>query len=253
MMPHVRKLAGAVALMLALVLAGMVPAQADCGCVPPPGPGSYGSGDIGDWTASGNARYASPAADIDAADVWLLGDSITVAGYQDFTADLLAVNGLKVATSAWSGRPTRPTVDVLEQWVTAYGPPRAVVMASGTNDIFGPAPDYGPPVVAGQVDRVMSLVGPDTKVIWIETHISRWLQPANVQVNDQRNSGYVNSFLWEATKRHPNLSVSIWERYLSAKPSRVQAYLSDGVHTNDTGMNARNELARQAVVRALGI
>lgn len=248
MMPLLRTLAAALVATAVVVSATAAPAAA----APPTGPGSYGSSNIAPWDAG--SRYISPAATVDSADVWLIGDSITVAGHADFTADLLAINGLTVAVNAWSGRPTRPAVDALEQWVADYGPPQVVVMATGTNDIFGPAPDYGPPIMPGQIDRVMALVGPDVKVVWIETYIARWAQADYVQYADLRNTGWVNSFLWDATARHPGrLSVSIWARYLAVVPTRVPAYLTDGVHLNTTGMNARNELARQAVVRALGI
>ncbi|MFG1776606.1 SGNH/GDSL hydrolase family protein [Micromonospora sp. NPDC049048] len=218
--------------------------------MPATGPGAYGSGDLGDWTA-GSKAISAPSR-IDEADVWLLGDSLTVAGWNDFAVDIHASHGLVTATNGWSGRPTAPTVDVLADWVATYGPPRVLVMASGTNDIFGPA-TQGPPHLAAQIDRVMQIVGPSVPVVWVEVHIARWLKADYIQYADQRNSGWVNGILWEAAGRHDNLSVSIWERYLSAKPSRVPAYLSDGVHTNTTGMNARNELLRQEVVRRLGL
>lgn len=249
MIPHVHTALAAFVVLATLLIP--MPASADCGCVPPPGPGAYGSGDLGDWTQW--SRAISAPARVAEADVWILGDSITYNDWAALATELRDRHGLVTAAHAWAGRPTTPTVDALAEWVAAHGPPRLVIMGSGTNDIFGPS-SQGPPIMAGQIDRAMAIVGPDVPVIWVEVHISRWLQAAHVQVNDQRNSGWVNGLLWEATRRHPNLSISIWERYLSAVPDRVRAYLTDGVHTNRTsGMWSRNELLRQEIVRRLGL
>lgn len=251
MMSRVRTLVAAVVVLATLTVA--LPARADCGCVPPTGPGSYGSGDIGDWTV-GSTAISSPSRIQEAVStggVWLFGDSVTVATWSDFATRLYAATGQVVAANGWSGRPTVPTVDAFQQWASTYGLPPVVIIASGANDIFGPAPTNGPPVIAGQIDRVMQIAGPNTRVIWVETHISRWLQPDYIQVNDQRNAGWINGQIWQATGRWPNLSVVAWERYVSTVPSRVPAYFSDGVHLDPTdGMIARNSLMVQAVQAA---
>ncbi|MGI5144784.1 GDSL-type esterase/lipase family protein [Plantactinospora sp. CA-294935] len=249
MIPHVRKaLVSAVA--IATLLLTTEPATA-ASVVPPPGPGAYGSGTLGDWTIGSHA-VSSPVRIQEAVDtggVWLLGDSITVATYSDFGTRLHAATGQVIAVDGKSGRPTPPTIDVLEQWASTYGLPPVVIIASGANDIFGPV---GPTSIAAQIDRAASIVGPDTALIWVETHISRWLQPGYIQVNDQRNTGWINGVIWEATARHDNLSVVAWERYISIVPDRVRAYLSDGVHLDPAdGMVARNSLMVQAVQAAM--
>jgi hypothetical protein len=241
----IRRLIG-VSVLTAVLLLTTAPATA-ASVVPPPGPGAYGSGTLGDWTLGSHA-VSSPARIQEAVDtggVWLLGDSLTVATYSDFGSRLHAATGQVIAVDGKSGRPTPPTVDVLETWAATYGLPPVVIVASGANDIFGP---IGPPAIAAQIDRAAAIVGPDTELIWVETHISRWLQPGYIQVNDQRNSGWINGVIWEATGRHDNLTIVPWERYISIVPDRVRAYLSDGVHLDPAdGMIVRNTLMVQAV------
>ncbi|MFE9192066.1 GDSL-type esterase/lipase family protein [Micromonospora sp. NPDC007208] len=252
MMRGARKLFAVMVAAVVLLTAVAPASAADCGCTAPAvGPGWYGSGNQGDWS-TGEQVVSAPDL-VAKADVWLLGDSLTVDSAGAFATDMYAEYGLFVASNGQSGRPTRPTVDVLAEWLAVYGPPRLVVMAAGTNDIYGPAPFFGPPVVAGQVNRVMTLLGPTVPVVWVEVHISRWAQPANVQVDDQRNAAWVNTQLWEATGRHPGLSIAAWERQLAVKPTRIRSWLTDGVHLTDAGRAARNETIRREVARRLGL
>jgi hypothetical protein len=74
-----------------------------------------------------------------------------------------------------------------------------------------------------------------------------------VQVSDQRNGAWINTQLWEATSRHPGLSIAPWARTLAVKQTRVTAYLVDGVHLSDAGRVARNDLLRFEVARRLGL
>lgn len=206
---------------------------------------SVGSGQLGDWTTLGRListeRQIVPAVDRDG--IYLFGDSITVATARGLAESLLA-DGITTAVNAWSGRPTTPAVDALEAWVADYGAPRRLVMALGTNDIFDPS------VMAAQIERVMGIVGPQRTVIWPTVQASRSRQPTSVQVADQRNSGWVNAQIVEASGRHPNLQVVDWSAFLAAKPSRLTAYLSDGVHTTSSGAAARNHMLRRAVLAA---
>jgi hypothetical protein len=247
MMSHVRRLVVAVVATATLLLTSPQPAAASV--VPPAGPGAFGSGTLGDWTV-GSRAISAPARIQEAVDtggVWLLGDSLTVADWADFAIRIHGQAGMVTAANGWSGRPTTPTIDALEAWANTYGLPPVVVIASGANDIFGP---IGPTAIAAQIDRAATIVGPNTALIWVEPHISRWLQPTHIQVNDQRNSGWICGLIWEATARHPNLSVVPWARILSVAPDRVRVWLSDGVHTNTTGKAVRNNLMVNAVLAA---
>lgn len=205
----------------------------------------YGSGILGDWTgysrSISNEQQILPAISRDG--IFILGDSITVGTARDL-AYRLYPDGIIVAVNAWSARPTAPTVDALEQWVTTYGAPRRIVMAAGSNDVFAP------PVMAGLIDRTMRIVGPDRIVLWVTVQVARARQSAAVQLADQRNSGWVNSQIYAATARHPNLRVIDWAGFLAAKPFRLTKYLRDGVHTSSSGTGARNALIRRDVLRA---
>lgn len=209
-----------------------------------PARAQYGSGELGDWTSLGRListdKQIVPAVERDG--IYLFGDSITVATARGL-AELLAPETL-VAVNAWSGRPTTPAVDALAEWVATYGVPRRIVMACGTNDIFAPN------VMAAQIERTMSIAGPDRTVIWVNVQASRWSKTPDVQVADQRNSGWINTQIAEAAGRHSNLRVVRWSEFLSAYPTRLTAYLSDGVHTTAEGGAARNALIRSAVAAA---
>lgn len=204
----------------------------------------YGSGALGPWQNSSKAistlAQINPVLTRDG--LFMFGDSISVQDGYSLAQRLLSRTGDVIAVHNWSGRPTAPAVDALAQWAQAYGMPRRILMATGSNDIFTP------PVFAAQVDRTMSIVGSTRTVYWVNTQVVRTSQAAAVQLADQRNSAWINLQLADAQKRHPNLRVVRWAEFLAAKPSRLTTYLRDGVHTTvPLGQDARNELIVQAI------
>jgi hypothetical protein len=204
----------------------------------------YGSGALGPW--EGSSKRISTLTQIRpvlASDgLFMFGDSISVQDGHSLAERLLSRTGDQLAVHNWSGRPTEPAVDALAEWAQAYGLPRRILMATGSNDIFTP------PVFAAQVDRAMAIAGPARTVIWVNVQVARTSQPAAVQLADQRNSAWVNLQLADARNRHPNLRIVHWAEFLAAKPSRLTMYLSDGVHTLvPQGQDARNELIVQAI------
>ncbi|MEV4262499.1 hypothetical protein [Kribbella sp. NPDC049584] len=206
----------------------------------------YGSGALGDWTIL--SRSISATATItyvrDHDGVCMFGDSIAVQDGKALATRLLSTTGASLAVHNWSGRPTAPAVDALENWAIKYGLPRRILMATGTNDIFNP------PVFAAQVDRAMRIVGPNRKVVWVNTQISRTAKSAAIQVADQRNSAWINSQLHDAEKKYSNLDLVRWAEYLAAKPSRLTQLLREGVHTTiPAGQDARNNLILEALVK----
>jgi hypothetical protein len=206
--------------------------------------GEYGSGALGPW--EGGSKAISTLAQIRPVlandGLYMFGDSIAVQDGYLLAQRLLSRTGDVIAVHNWSGRPTGPAVDALAQWAQAYGMPRRILMATGSNDIFTP------PVFAAEVDRAMGIAGPTRTVYWVNVQVARTSQPAAVQLADQRNSGWVNLQLADAQKRHPNLRVIHWAEFLAAKPSRLTMYLRDGVHTvKQLGQDARNELIVQAI------
>ena len=211
--------------------------------VPPADTGRYGSGTLDSW-AGYSERISTPQiirAVVAQDGILAFGDSIGVSTFADL-ASRLHSSGTRLAMNAKSGRPTAPTVDILSRWATIYHLPTRILMAVGTNDIFNP------PGFAAQINRVMTIIGPDVVVYWPEIHVSRWEQSAGVQVADQRNSDWLNVQLHAAAARHPNLRIISWASFLNQKPgSRIAAYLSDGVHPTATGMAARNLLISQQI------
>ncbi|TWD81106.1 hypothetical protein FB561_2210 [Kribbella amoyensis] len=204
----------------------------------------YGSGALGPW--EGSSKAISTTAQINPVlandGLYMFGDSISVQDGYSLAQRLLSRTGDSIAVHNWSGRPTAPAVDALAEWASAYGMPRRILMATGSNDIFTP------PVFAAQVDRTMSIVGSSRTVYWVNTQVVRTSQTAAVQLADQRNSAWINLQLADAQKRHPNLKIVRWAEFLAAKPSRLTSYLRDGVHTTaPLGQDARNELIVQAI------
>ncbi|HZX02651.1 hypothetical protein [Kribbella sp.] len=206
----------------------------------------YGSGQLGDWTILSRS-FSTPAAITYVRDhdgVCMFGDSIAVQDGKALATKLLN-RGISLAVHNWSGRPTAPAVDALENWALKYGLPRRILMATGTNDVFNP------PVFAAQVDRAMRIVGSNRKVVWVNTQISRTAKSAAVQVADQRNSAWINSQLHDAEKKYPNLDIVRWAEYLASKPSRLTQLLREGVHTTvPAGQDARNDLIVQGLLAA---
>jgi hypothetical protein len=206
--------------------------------------GGYGSGDLGPWQGLSKAiaTEATIRRVLSVNGVFMFGDSIAVQDGKALALRMKSELGLELAVNNWSGRPTKDTVDALVDWRSKYGLPRRVLMACGTNDIFTP------PVMAAQIDRAMSVVGPRTTVFWVNTQVARTGLGDSVLLADQRNSAWVNLQLAEAQRRHPNLRIVRWAEWLAAKPSRLNTYLRKGIHTSvPYGQDARNELIVQAI------
>ncbi|MFF0339896.1 hypothetical protein [Kribbella sp. NPDC004875] len=208
--------------------------------------GPYGSGVLGSWANS--TRAISTTTQIHRVvatnGVYMFGDSISVQDGKSLATRLLGRDGSQMAVNNWSSRPTSGAVDALQQWASAYGLPRRILMASGSNDIFDP------PKFAAQVDRAMSIAGNNRTVYWVNLQVVRKAVPATVQLADQRNSSWLNMQLYDAQERHPNLKVIRWAEWLWVKPYRLANYLRDGVHPSvPLGQDARNELIVQSLTR----
>lgn len=204
----------------------------------------YGSGELGPWEdlsrAISTEQQINPVLANDG--LFMFGDSIAVQDGYTLALRLRERTGDLIAVHNWSGRPSAPAVDALEQWATTYGLPNRIIMATGTNDIFDP-PAFGP-----QIARTMSIVGPNRTVFWVSTQVARTGVSESMRLADQRNSAWVNLQLADAQRTNPRLRIVRWAEFLAAKPSRLTAYLRDGVHTTvPQGQDARNELIVQAI------
>lgn len=193
---------------------------------------SYGSGTLG---PEGAATTCDPAL-WDVADMWVFGDSIA----QRCMADLVTLLAPRVL--AWdtaNGRATTACVDRLALFLAEHPAPSVVLMLSGANDIFDPS------VMPAQISRALSLL-PESVLIWRDVQVCRTSQVEAVKVADQRNTGWVNLALHDA---QPAVKVIEWARPLASKPSRLTAYLSDGVHPNTLGVAYHNAIIQQGLER----
>ena len=200
-------------------------------------PGPYGSGLNAHW-----ANF-SPSLSTDAtfstAPVWMFGDSVAEVCQFYLATQLWAQRAQTLAVNNWPARPTQPAVDALVTALGRFPAPRQIIMASGPNDIFDP------PQMAGQIDRAMSAAG-SIPVFWMEVQVCR--TQGTFQIADQRNTGWVNQQIHEATGRWPALHVVPWFVSLASAPGRLTAYLgSDGVHPNSLGVAFYTAVVLQAL------
>lgn len=161
------------------------------------------------------------------ADVLIAGDSI-ITGCRPYLRLRLADYGLSVVFDYWSGRPTTPTVDRMLSYSRIYQPEsfKAVVMATGTNDIQDPT------VMAAQIARAKVI---DSPLMWGTVLAQR---SASYSA-DLRNSGWVNSQIAAS-----GLPLIDWAAFLSAYPGyRIPNYLRDGVHPTVKTPPAKGDLS----------
>lgn len=183
----------------------------------------YGSGCLDPlWPTRAHGQYGNLAGP----DVLIVGDSITTLCRSSLTSRLEAA-GLSWGVSYWSSRPTTPAVS----WALSLStPPRMLVMATGTNDMFNPG------VMADQIDRLRSnsrfLL---TDIRWVDTY---GVRPATAEA-DQRNSMWVNRQIWSAPQGIAGLAgvqTVNWASQFYTQPNRKAMYLdSGGVHPNPAG------------------
>ena len=221
-----------------VVGAGVQAAPAQAGSVTPISHGSsywtynvYGSGRLGSWNLLGRMRSADATFAAAKSGVWVYGDSITRADYDNLDASL-RMKGILSAVDAQGGLPTAPAVDRLAARVAVQGPPRVLLMATGSNDIVNPS------YMSVQTRRVRAVVGSGTKIVWVNVYVKRTSVSTTMQAYDLRNTRTVNAAIAAA---HTDRVVD-WYGFLVAKSSRPGAYLKDGVHTTPSGQAARNAL-----------
>lgn len=201
--------------------------------------GGHGSGQPGLWLQKG--KRISPDEQIRRVrredGIVMFGDSISVQDGESLAKLLTSTTGDLLATNNWSGRPTGPAVDALQQWSDDFGLPRRILICLGSNDIFEPSG------FVAQVDRVMRIAGPNRTVFWVNVYVARTKQPADVRAADQANSELINAQLAAARQRYPNLRIVPWAEFLTADPQRPRTLLRDGVHPSvPVGQKARNTL-----------
>lgn len=151
---------------------------------------------------------------------WLYGDSITVGNGVALARHVHATTGRQVAIDAQSGIPTRPAVDRLAQRVAQRGAPKTLIMATGANDAVDTTRQAG---MAAQVTRVRQVVGPRTKIVWVNTLVAR----PRYAAADAAGTRRVNAAISQSG------CVADWHAALSN--AGVAKYTRDGVHPNALG------------------
>lgn len=193
---------------------------------------------FGSGPASGpvGTPVISTAAEVDAAKVMLVGDSISVRSYKDLAA-LLPV---PLAVNAHSGRNTKLSIDSLFKQMQGRQWPRVLVMATGSNDIFGPG------AMREQVRRLLAGVPESTRVFWVNIRVQR---PGFV-LADRVNTWHVNEAIQVGCTGR--CSVVSWVGFLAGKPYRPATYIdAGGVHPTVLGSKAWGCLIATAVKPAL--
>lgn len=183
----------------------------------------YGSGLLGDWSGLTH----NVVGDWGAADVGLIGDSITTSSWT-YLRDRLAARSKTLAVNYWSGRPFAKPGGAAEWLMQQTVMPKRLVVACGTNDIFDP------PAFAQAIATFllwMEQNHPDTKIFWVDVQCRRWSQAEAVQWADQQNTGWVNQYIHAMSSL---ITVISWYTLLVNKKARQGMYLRDGVHPTTT-------------------
>lgn len=88
-------------------------------------------------------------------------------------------------------------------------------------------------LTAGEIDNFVSIAGPDTKILWVET--ASYVNHAQ-QVNEEIN---------QATKRHSNVYDLAWSKI--AGPIFSEIYSTDNIHMTPSGYQLHAEYIAQAI------
>lgn len=169
---------------------------------------NYGSGALGNYDGLSKATVGTGS-------TLLVGDSITARCNAKYVAKAPGT-----AVRFWSGSPTSAAVDYVLSLPT---PPKRVIMATGTNDLFNP------PAIAAQIVRLKAAL-PDTEIYWVLPFAARAGQTLTVQLADMRNSAWVGNYIQQAI---PASHIVDWYGVMAATPGRgvaISKYLQDGVH-----------------------
>lgn len=178
----------------------------------------YGSGLLGDYQGLQHLVSTNWAT----APVGFIGDSIGVRGRPKLGSMLTAEFGAALAYDCWSGA---PFVALVNDLLTRDLWPGRLLVGLGTNDVCDP------PKVAAQLQRIIDAAPPTTTIVAIDTYVARTSLPAATQLNDVRNSGWVNTQIHAALPREHVVGWNAALGYAVGRgPEMIKYYLQDGVH-----------------------
>ncbi|MEV4759719.1 acyltransferase family protein [Micromonospora sp. NPDC049559] len=139
--------------------------------------------------------------------ITLVGDSVALASAGELQARFPGIYiDAKVSRSMRQGG-----LETIERLRSAGSLRRVLVVALGTNGAFGD----------GNLDRLLSEVGKERKVVFVTAHAARDWVRAN------------NDALRAVVGRYPNVRVAEWDAAIRARPGGLA---SDGIHPNRVGV-----------------
>ncbi|HEY5187291.1 MAG TPA: hypothetical protein VIM19_20890 [Actinomycetes bacterium] len=161
------------------------------------------------------------------ANVLVIGDSLAL----DLDPGLAtALPDRSVRVVAQVGRGTAAILGALRNYARLAPLPSVLVVSAGTNDGALAMDTF-----RSQVDDVLALAGPQRCVLWPTVY-----RRADVRADDVA----FNAVLAETAQRTATLRVVDWVGTVNAHPDWL---ISDGVHPNTRGLQARVELVADAV------
>src|SRR6478752_5240853 len=169
------------------------------------------------------AAAASPS-------VLVVGDSL-----EELSSPYLAryLPGVKLTVNAVGGSNSYQIFDLFQE---SYEPSQSVVVFdAGTND----DPEY-PQILEGNLAKVASIVGPETCLVVPTIH--------GYTVNGVDNAGK-NDVVRQFAASRPGTQVPEWAGWVHAHPELM---MSDGLHPEPAGSEARGELIARGILGCLG-
>jgi lysophospholipase L1-like esterase len=180
-----------------------------------PGPSNEPSTAPGDTRRGGRACGESS--------VYVIGDSLTVsADFPGGLGQLLARAGYHARVDAEISRFIKAGVQILDLRAHIRRQPLEpiVMVALGTNDAHA---GFTTPALESLVDQLMTAVGPDRLVVWVNTQFL----PAF------RSDGFNLVLRWKAAQ-YPNLVIADW-----AATDHTSSLTRSGIHYTNDGYRVR--------------
>ena len=179
----------------------------------------------------GQGRVQSSTSGFRHASAWIYGDSITM---QSGRMLALSVGGRRIAYDAQGGRQTVDAVNAaLADLYARGGHPRAIIIASGTNDSTSPW------ILAQQVKRARAAIPARIRLLWVNVAAQSLWFPAATLTKLNAAIGGVRG-----------VQVVDWSAYVAAgTPAGGRSPLlgADGIHLTCAGAVARNALIASAL------
>jgi hypothetical protein len=155
--------------------------------------------------------------------VYVIGDSLTAgAAFPGELQQFLARAGFRARVDAETSRFIKAGVQILDFRARVRQQPLEpiVMVALGTNDAHA---GFTTPALASLVDQLMTAVGPDRLVVWLNTQF----------IPAFRSDGFNLVLRWKAAQ-YPNLVIADW-----AATDHTRYLTPGGIHYTNDGYRVR--------------